>query len=73
MIIDSPWILREIVAKTGAHPTHEGADDVITKFSNILDEYAKNLRRVLNPIWKEEFYGNIQEENTEEKIGGNKR
>ncbi len=69
MIIDSPWILREIVAKTGAHPTHEGADDVITKFSNILDEYAKNLRRVLNPIWKEEFYGNIQEENTEEKIG----
>jgi MoaA/NifB/PqqE/SkfB family radical SAM enzyme len=69
MIIDSPWILREIVAKTGAHPTHDGADDVITKFSNILDEYAKNVRRVLNPIWREEFNGNIQEENTEEKIG----
>jgi len=69
MIIDSPWILREIVAKTGAHPTHDGADDVITKFSNILDEYAKNIRRVLNPIWREEFNGNIQEENTEEKIG----
>lgn len=66
MIIDSPWILREIVQKTGAHPTHPGADDVINKFADTLDNYAKEVRKVLNPIWKEEFNGILSEE--KEKI-----
>jgi len=66
MIIDSPWILRELVSKTGAHPTHPGADDVITKFASVLDEYAKGVRKVLNPIWKEEFHGEVSEETPEE-------
>jgi hypothetical protein len=34
MIIDSLWILREVVTKIGATPTHQGADDVITKFKD---------------------------------------
>ncbi|PMQ01774.1 MAG: radical SAM protein [Dictyoglomus sp. NZ13-RE01] len=59
MIIDSPWILREIVAKTGAHPTHPGADDIITKFAPEMDKYAEEVRRVLNPIWVEEFGGKV--------------
>ena len=65
MIIDSPWILREIVQKTGAHPTHPGADDVITKFAPILDEYAKGVRKALNPIWVEEFNKPLPEEEKE--------
>lgn len=65
MIIDSPWILREIVQKTGAHPTHPGADDIITKFAPIIDEYAKGVRKALNPIWIEEFHGDLPEEEKE--------
>ncbi|MEN3012522.1 MAG: radical SAM protein [Dictyoglomus thermophilum] len=65
MIIDSPWILREIVQKTGAHPTHPGADDVITKFAPILDEYAKGVRKALNPIWVEEFNKPLPKEEKE--------
>ncbi|MGB9787539.1 MAG: radical SAM protein [Dictyoglomus turgidum] len=68
MIIDSPWILREIVQKTGAHPTHPGADDIITKFAPIIDEYAKGVRKALNPIWVEEFHGDLPEEE-KEKVG----
>ncbi|MGC9001607.1 MAG: radical SAM protein [Dictyoglomus sp.] len=68
MIIDSPWILRELVQKTGAHPTHPGADDIITKFAPIIDEYAKGVRKALNPIWVEEFHGDLPEEE-KEKVG----
>ncbi len=55
MIIDSPWQLREIVEKTGAYPTHSGADDVLTKFTEQLKEYSEGVRRVLNPVWENEF------------------
>ncbi|MGB9857768.1 MAG: radical SAM protein [Dictyoglomaceae bacterium] len=62
MIIDSPWILREIVAKTGAHPTHPGADDIFYKFDKDLEEYARGVRKALNPIWIEEFGGKLTKE-----------
>jgi MoaA/NifB/PqqE/SkfB family radical SAM enzyme len=67
MIIDSPWILREIIAKTGAHPTHPGAEDIITKFKDEIDNYAKEVRKALNPIWVEEFGGKIPDEEPLEK------
>jgi MoaA/NifB/PqqE/SkfB family radical SAM enzyme len=59
MIIDSPWVLREVVAKTGPHPTHNGADDIITKFKDDLDKYAEEVRKVLNPIWEDGFKDNF--------------
>ncbi|MEN2984316.1 MAG: radical SAM protein, partial [Dictyoglomaceae bacterium] len=57
MIIDSPWILREIVEKHGAYPTHPGADDILYKFRKEIERYAEEVRRVLNPVWIEEFGG----------------
>jgi hypothetical protein len=54
-----PLVLREVVAGTGAIPTHQGADDVITKFSDYLDKYAEDVRRVLNPVWENELKKNF--------------
>ncbi len=69
MIIDSPWILRELVEKYGAKPTHPGADDIIYKFKDEMDKYSEEVKRVLNPIWMEDFGGKPPvEEKKEAKV-----
>lgn len=59
MIIDSLWILKEVVTKVGTTSTHQGADDVITKFKDDLDKYSDEVRKVLNPIWEDGFKDNF--------------
>jgi MoaA/NifB/PqqE/SkfB family radical SAM enzyme len=56
-LIDNPEVLREIVKKHGAHPTHPGSDSVIKdpKIIKHLDEYSKKLKEITDPIWKKEF------------------
>lgn len=44
MIIDNPEILREVVKESGAHPTHPGAESLLTTLAPALDEYSRNLR-----------------------------
>ncbi|HHY33389.1 MAG TPA: radical SAM protein [Firmicutes bacterium] len=55
MIIDNPWVLREVVARHGAHPTHEGADCVITVLARALDEYAEAYGRIAEVAWEKEY------------------
>jgi hypothetical protein len=59
MIIDSLWILKEVVTKVRTTSTHQGADDVITKFKDDLDKYSDEVRKVLNPIWEDGFKNNF--------------
>ena len=47
MLIDNPHVLRDVVAETDAYPTHPGAESLITKFAEPLDEYAKAFGEVL--------------------------
>lgn len=56
-IIDQPWVLREVVATTGAFPTHEGAETIITdpKITAHLDAYSKRLHEIMDPIWEQEY------------------
>ena len=54
MLIDNPEQSREIMAKTGAHPTHEGAESLITTLCAALDEYSAGVKHVYDPIWEEE-------------------
>jgi len=51
MLIDNPHHSREIVAKTGAHPTHPGAEVMLTELRNDLDRYAAEVERVYEPVW----------------------
>ncbi len=52
---DHPWILREVVKETKAHPTYEGAEHVLTDLAPSLDDYAREWKKVADPIWEKEY------------------
>src|SRR5690606_18120446 len=51
MWIDNPTQAREIMAVTGAKPTHPGGDVMITDLQNQLDQYASAVDHLYSPIW----------------------
>lgn len=51
MWIDNPTVSREIMAVTGAQPTHDGADVMLTDLQDQLDKYAEEVDRVYTPVW----------------------
>jgi len=56
-LIDHPHIMREAINKTGAYPTHNGAEKVYTdpKITAELDKYAVEIKKYFNPIWEKEY------------------
>ncbi|OAT85767.1 radical SAM protein [Desulfotomaculum copahuensis] len=53
-IIDVPQALREIVAESGAHPTHAGAETVLAgTVACHLDERAAAWGKVADAVWQE--------------------
>ncbi|MCX7918285.1 MAG: radical SAM protein [bacterium] len=62
MIIDNPEVLREIVEKTGAYPTHPGAETVVTQLRHQLDEYANQYGALANIAWERCRKANVQPE-----------
>jgi MoaA/NifB/PqqE/SkfB family radical SAM enzyme len=58
-IIDNPEVLRNAVKKTGAYPTHPGAETIITdkKIIKHLDNYSKEMTKLTKDLWnkKERF------------------
>ncbi|RKY29046.1 MAG: radical SAM protein [Planctomycetota bacterium] len=55
VMIDNPYQLREIVAKTGADGTHPGATTMINEFAEALDKYAEEFGEVLKGYEKSKF------------------
>jgi MoaA/NifB/PqqE/SkfB family radical SAM enzyme len=51
MLIDNPHQSREIVALTGARPTHPGAESLLEQLAPALDDYAAEVERVYAPVW----------------------
>lgn len=47
IMIDNPQVLREVVAKTGAHGTHPGATTMVNEFAQALDKYAEEFGEAL--------------------------
>ena len=46
-MIDNPATMRKVVDSTGARPTHEGADTLVTIFADELDRYAEEFGKAL--------------------------
>jgi len=65
-IIDTPHVLRDIVAETGAYPTHDGAETIVTSLAKELDDYADKYKVIADKAWKEEY---LPKEKGEEKTG----
>ena len=51
MLIDNPHHSREIVAQTGAQPTHPGAEAMFTELAPKIDHYAAEVDRVYSRVW----------------------
>jgi MoaA/NifB/PqqE/SkfB family radical SAM enzyme len=51
MLIDNPEQSREIMALTGAQPTHHGAESLFTELRADIDDYAAEVERVYAPVW----------------------
>ena len=45
-IIDNPWVLREAVAEGHVHPSHPGAETIMTELAPDLDAYSKALHEL---------------------------
>ncbi len=54
-LIDHPGVMRRMVEKHGARPTHRGAESLVTTLQPGLHEYAEGLREVTAPIWAQDF------------------
>ncbi len=50
MWIDNPDFSRDIMAQTGARPTHDGGD-VMLELHEELKEYAAQCAAILDPLW----------------------
>lgn len=48
-------ILRQVVAKCGAHATHPGGETVITELKEALDDYARRYGEIADKVWQEEY------------------
>lgn len=50
-LIDHPSISRRAVQESGAKPTHEGAELLLTELAPAIDAYADQWCKVAGPIW----------------------
>jgi len=55
MILDNPWIMREIIASAKPRFTHHGAEEIYTKHAQALDVYAQRFGDFIDPIWEKEY------------------
>ncbi|HNQ35539.1 MAG TPA: radical SAM protein [bacterium] len=55
MIIDQPWVLREVVRETGAHDTDHGGRCLLHEINGYLDNYSRSIHGIFDPIWDREY------------------
>jgi MoaA/NifB/PqqE/SkfB family radical SAM enzyme len=55
MLIDEPDVLRQAVARYHAHPTHLGAETLVTDLKQEIDQYARSYRAIADDVWEKEY------------------
>lgn len=55
MLIDEPEVLRAAVARYHAHPTHPGAETLVTDLKSEIDAYARSYRVIADEVWDREY------------------
>lgn len=53
MIIDNPTVLREVVKEGDAHPTHTGAETIVTELATNIDQYAAEYANLADQAWNQ--------------------
>jgi MoaA/NifB/PqqE/SkfB family radical SAM enzyme len=54
-IIDHPAVIKRVVERNNAYPTHEGAESLLNELQPGLHKYAAAVRDILNPVWQNEM------------------
>ena len=54
-IIDHPAVMKKVVERNNAYPTHEGAESLINELQPGLHAYAASVREKLTPVWQNEM------------------
>ena len=49
-----PPVARDRGYQTGARPTHDGAESLVTQLCGALDEYSADVTRVYEPLWDDD-------------------
>ncbi len=57
MIIDSPWVARDLIQTHGAKATHPGALSIYNEQYDRLLDFAQEYRRIAEKAWQEEWHG----------------
>jgi len=55
MLIDHPWVFREIYTQCQPCPTHPGAESLVNGLAPGLDRYAEAEAPILGQAWQEDF------------------
>ncbi len=73
MIIDNPKILRALVKKHNARPTHKGAESVIQEpIAAFLDKYSHEYKKLTQRMWEELFKDDPLTQEARERYARNK-
>jgi len=71
MIIDHPRVLRDLVRRHGARPTHPGAEMVTGELAEDLNDYARRWSDIAEESWHREYsLGREQAAVGAEPVGG---
>jgi len=54
MLIDHPYVIRELCQKCKVHPTHPGATTLLNELKDDLDKYSQGVHQIYDKIWEEE-------------------
>jgi hypothetical protein len=54
LVIDHPHLLRQVVEESGAHPTHPGAETILTQLSDHMAHYASAYGKLADSLWEEQ-------------------
>ncbi len=55
MLIDHPQIIRHLVKKYRAQPTHHGAEILVTHLNEPLKKYSQKVENIYKKVWDEEY------------------
>ena len=62
-MLENPQLLREMVARAGAHGTNEESEESVDHLCEKCDDYAKEWAPVADEIWKSETHKKPKYEN----------
>lgn len=55
MLIDHPDLIKKLVDKYNAYPTHSGASSLLNELNPLLHRYSRRTVEILDEVWEKEY------------------